>query len=79
MKVHNLIETWGPRLSETSVTPYRDRDHAERDWASKITEFVEGSTLDADEVIAKAKAKDWSFEHSDGFIALETTDVREPA
>jgi hypothetical protein len=78
MKVHNLIECWGNRLSELSVTPYSDRAHAEKDWESKISEFLDGSTIDDRDVIAKARAGSWCFEHSDGFIALETVDVRDP-
>jgi hypothetical protein len=77
VKVHLLIECWGDRIDDLSVTPYADRAHAEEDWEACIEQDLDGSDRDAGEVIAEAREK-FCYNHGNGFIALETVNVREP-
>jgi hypothetical protein len=77
VKVHLLIECWGDRLSDLSVTPYADRAHAEEDWAACIEQDLDGSDRNVEEVISEARRK-FCYNHGSGFIALETREVQEP-
>jgi hypothetical protein len=88
MLAHNVVECWGNTPREISVTPHSDRKDAERCWEQKVREYLDGSSRDVEAEIRNAKAFGsenmgtpavFAFTHSDGFIALETVAVRDPA
>lgn len=75
MKVHTITECWGNRANDVIVTPYTNRKLAEKAFKKCVKEYLDGSDQDDKEEVATAIKNDWVFEHSDGFIRLETDEA----